>query len=159
MADDPVTTPSDKDENMAKLREQRDANAAEIARLQVFEHREIVRTAGFDPDSGKGKSLIRDLKSGAVAATLEDTSTVVEWADTEYDWQPEPTLTPTEQVQVDGQQRRESVEGVTVADQPPDILEAVQEAEAAGDFARARYLKNSVAINKMMRQPEGAGSG
>lgn len=135
---------SDKDKNVQALRQKSDAQEAELVELRPLKHRETIREAGFDPESGEGKSLMRDLESGLVKA--EDGKdlheTLVSYAENEYSWKPPVQVTPTEQAQLDSTQRQTQVQGVTSPVEPEDLNAQIAAADEAGNVQLGIVLRN-----------------
>lgn len=155
-ATDPTTesteTPaSDKELNFERLRQEKAALEAEIQRLRPLQFKETVRQAGFDPDSGEGKSLIRDLAAGAVKAEegQELAAVVAQYAETEYGWKAKPTLNPTEQQTVQAAQTTTRLDQVAVSDDPQDLQQQIAKAEQEGDWRTAMRLKNQIVYAQM----------
>lgn len=145
------TPASDKELNFEKLRQEKAALEAEVAELRSYKFKETVRDAGFDPASGEGKSLLRDLTNGAV--TVDDgqelSAAVAAYAESEYGWKPTPALTPVEQQTVQASQATEQLQQVTVADNPEDINQQIARLTAEGKHREARILKNRIAVAQM----------
>ena len=134
--------------NPVNLRTQNDELKTENMRLSVFEHKDVVRRAGFDPEAGEGKSLARDLAAGLVEVEEgQDLHEVlVGYADTEYGWKPQTQLTETEKTQVDGSKRLTTLSQSTTSDNPPennesDYAQRIAEAREAENWALASALE------------------
>lgn len=145
------TPTSDKEINFERLRQEKAALEAEVQRLRPLEFKETVRAAGFDPDSGEGKSLIRDLAAGAVTAEegQELAAVIAQYAEQEYGWRPTPALNPTEQQTVQAAQTTTQLDQVTVSDDPTDIEQQIRNLEAEGKHREARILKNRIVAAQM----------
>lgn len=130
--------PSDKEINFQKLREQKEALESELAALRPLRTKETLRQAGFDPDSAEGKALSMAIDAGKVET---DPEKIVEFAGSEFGWEPRTQLTETEATQVEGSRRMEAVRQVTQSDGPSDVSSQIAEAEQAGDWKKAMSLK------------------
>lgn len=143
MSDEQTTTEtpeatSDKDKNFAALRQQLDQAQAEIEALRPLRTKETLRQAGFDPDTAEGKALSLAIDAGRVEP---DPTQIVEFAGSEFGWEPRTQLTETEATQAEGSKRLEAVRQVTQSDGPSDVGSQIAEAEQAGDWSRAMALK------------------
>lgn len=140
---------TDKETNLERLRQSNEAKDAEIAELRKFRDEAIVRKSGFDPGDGRGKSLLRDLGAGLVEATIEDTASLLEWAESEYQWKPAENLNVTEQQQTAATNLRTDLSQSSGSDDPPDqeaaAIQAIQAARDAGDWAEAARLERELA--------------
>lgn len=134
----PEVEVSDKEINFQKLREQKEALEAELANLRPLQTKETLRQAGFDPDSSEGKALSVAIKAGEVEANPDQ---IVEYAGSEFGWEPKPRLTETEAAQVEGSKRLEAVRQVTQSDGPQDTQSLIAEAEQSGDWYSSMQLK------------------
>lgn len=139
---------SEKERNFRELEADRDRWKAEAEALRPFKHESIVRRAGFDPESGEGKSLIRDLDTGLVKEEegKELHEILVAHADAEYGWKPKTPLTPTERVQVEGSAHLSTLSQSTTSDQTPadthsEYAQKIEAAREAGDFRLASRLQ------------------
>lgn len=140
---------SDKELNFRRLEQERDQLKAENAELRPYRDRETVREAGFDPDSGEGKSLIRDLGVGAVSVTdgEELSEKLAEHAESEYGWKPTVQPTETEANAAEAARRQAEVAGSTSsADLTPDgeLQAALEQARADNDFALASRIERRI---------------
>lgn len=133
---------SDKELNFDKLKEQYESRISELetenAELRPLRNKEQLRTAGFDPDSDRGKALAVALKAGEVEA---DADAIKEYASETFGWEPKAQLSETEQSAVDGQQRVETARDATESAPPPDQDAQIAEAEADGDYVKSGIMK------------------
>jgi hypothetical protein len=119
---------------------------AEIA--ETAAHRGILLEAGFSPDSGEAKALLRDLASGDVEA---DPAAVVVHA-SEYGWSPNAIMfsaVEARQLASAGQLRQ--IQTASVSDEPPNIDDEVAEARKAGDHVEALRMQTRQAAERMLK--------
>ncbi len=120
------------------------AEAAEAAA-----HRGIILEAGFSPDSGEAKALLRDLASGEVEA---DAGAVVARASESYGWSPDLRLySATEAVQIEAANQVRQIQTASISDSPPNIEDEIAEAEKAGDHTLALRLRTRSAAERMLK--------
>lgn len=141
MSDEQTTQPeSDKDKNFQALREQKDALEAQVKELAVFRNKDLLRQAGFDPDTGEGKSLLRDITAGTVDA---DKDKLAEYAESEYGWKPKATLSPEESATVSSSQHSDQLRQSASDDGPKDTIDdQIAQARADGNWELAVVLEN-----------------
>ena len=120
---------------------------AEIA--EATAHRGILMEAGFLPDSGEAKALLRDLSAGTVEA---DPASIVTHASEEYDWSPNMVLfSKGEAVQIESARMQKAIRNATVSDDPPNIDDEIAEAQQAGSHAEALRLTTRQAAERMLK--------
>lgn len=138
---------ADKELNFRRLEEERDRFKAEADELRPFRDRETVRRAGFDPDSGEGKSLIRDLGSGVVKVEdgQELPTVLAGYAEAEYGWKPTADLSPTEAKAASSAQRQADLSRVSSSVPAKTVADVISEAETNGNHQLARYWKTRIA--------------
>lgn len=112
-------------------------------------HRAAVVEAGFDPNSGKGKSLARDLEAGMVETTPDEdlAEAVRAHAQTDYGWGPEKLSYSPKEIQTMVDSRRlgeiQSAGMSQAGGEPMTEIEAkIADARAEGDFALASRLQS-----------------
>lgn len=155
---EPTTEPvDDQEKNWRRMEERIKALEAENSELRPFRDRDLVRNAGFDPDTGEGKSLIRDLGSGTVTPVDgEDLPAAIKrFAESEYGWKPRPVPTPVEQEQARAAQQQQRLASVsTSTDLTPEgeLMAQMNEARDSGDYALAARLER-----RLKAQQEGKG--
>lgn len=136
-----------KDENVRRMGERLEALEAEVKELRPYKHREMVRMAGWDPKSGEGKALSRDLEMGLVEAESDDKlpEALTAYAEQEYTWKPPQTLTPTEQTHVEAGARQTEMQQQTTSPPPnddrTDYERRIQAARDEGNFVEASRLQ------------------
>lgn len=122
-------------DNFAALRKEKEALEAQVAELTPLKVAQIVKEAGFDPDTPAGKALSR------LATPDSDTEAVRNLAE-ELGFEAEgqsaaPTLTPEEQAFQASENRKSELQSVTTSDEPDTLDDQIAEATAALSAARA----------------------
>jgi len=140
MSDTDTTTEtpaaSDKEANLAALRQQLEAANQKLAALEPLQRASVVREAGFDPDSPEGKALVR------MVGDETDATKVTEMA-AEIGWAPKQTLNPAEAATVAAAQAQDQLRQVSVGDVPADDIDRqIQEARESGNWQAAVILEN-----------------
>ncbi len=131
---------SDKDRNFAALRKKTDALEARVKELEPLEMDKMIREAGFDPGSDKGKAIGYGLQAQGADAP-DDAEGVREFAASEFNWDPTTPLTSEEEERQQAQDRVEGVRKESESDTPPDLDDQIAEAEAAGEYGKSAMLK------------------
>ena len=120
---------------------------AEIA--ETAAHRGILMEAGFSPDSGKGKALLKDLASGEVEA---DPGVLAAHASEAFGWSPNLRIySANEAIQIESAKHHADLRIDAVSDNPPNIDNQVAEAENAGAHEEALRLQTRQAAERMMK--------
>ncbi len=120
---------------------------AEIA--ETVAHRGVILEAGWSPDSGEGKALLKDLASGDVKP---DPGELVAHASETYSWSPTMlTLSAVEARQLASAGQLRQIQTASVSDEPPNIDNQIAEAQQAGDHKLALRLTTRQAAERMLR--------
>ena len=127
---------SDKEINFEKVREQLAEKDARLAELEPLAVEKAVRSAGFDPDTPAGKALARLAVPGSDADAVKSLA-----EELGFEAASRPVLTPTEQAAVQSADGLRDLNSVTSSDEPPTANQAIEEAQAAGDWGLSGRLK------------------
>ncbi len=112
-------------------------------------HRGVIMEAGFSPDSGEGKALLRDLRSGDVEA---DPGVLAAHASEQFGWSPNMlTYSAVEARQLASAGQLRQIQTASVSDEPPNIDNQVAELQQAGKHDEAFRLTTRQAAERMMR--------
>ena len=128
-------------ENFKKLRSSRDQWKTRAEASEERAWRGILLEAGYNPDSGEGKALLRALEGGEVEA---DPGAIVAHAADEYGWEPDIVLySRRERQAIDAGQRQQALGAATTSDTTPpgDLETQIAAARDAGDFGLASKLQ------------------
>lgn len=153
---------TDAERNFRKLEQDRDRWKAEAESNRSYRFKDAVREAGFDLDSVAGKAILKDLTRGdlTIEDDIEDDALIEmvrSHGEAEYDVKPGGNLSPQEQRQLQAHRRLEGVREDTEAEdyQPETLTDQIVKAEAEGNMALARQLKNQLATQQMVSTRSG----
>ncbi len=133
-----------------------DGNNAESeqwkAKVEIAEtaaHRGILMEAGFSPDSGEGKALLKDLASGEVEA---DPGVLAAHASEAFGWSPNMvTYSAVEARQLASAGQLRQTRTASVSDEPPNLDNQIAEAQNAGNHEEALRLTTRQAAERMLK--------
>lgn len=128
----------DETPNAKQMRETIERQSAELSDLRGFKRDALMDGAGFDPLTGVGKAIAKDIERGEyegdlTAAGLQD------YAKDEYSWEPGEASPDTDDAEAEAEAARslvskgaEELDEVRNAGSPPDTEDAADRANAAG---------------------------
>ena len=128
-------------DNFKKLRMSRDQWKTRAEASEERAWRGILLEAGFNPDSGEGKALLRAIEGGEVDA---DPGAIAAHAADEYGCEPEIVLySRRERQAIDAGERQQALGAATTSDTTPpgDLETQIVDARQAGDYGRASRLQ------------------